>query len=172
MRRAQGKDRSGYLSKFSVDLQLLGILRLDAVDCQAGVACGGRHLAQRADLCKLLHAKRNESRSRKIDCPSQQNGPHADGGADLCPDLGIVSMRRALRLDIERSEVRMFLVLRLLLWWHHGKSGVNMYWQICTGGLHQLLLMSRGESTMIGAVKIFLGGNFLDFWKGRFATNS
>lgn len=32
------------------------------------------HLAQRAGVCKLLHAKRNEYRSHKIDCPSQQKG--------------------------------------------------------------------------------------------------
>ena len=38
-----------------------------------------------------------------------------DGGANLRPDQGIVSMRRVLRLDVERAKVGLLLALRLLL---------------------------------------------------------
>ena len=38
-----------------------------------------------------------------------------DGGANLLPDQGIVSMRQVLGLDVERAKVGLLLALRLLL---------------------------------------------------------
>ena len=54
----------------------------------------------------------NRSKTNKIHCTSQQG---TDGGANLRPDQGIVSMRRVLRLDVERTKVGLRLPLRLLL---------------------------------------------------------
>jgi hypothetical protein len=99
-------------------LQLLEVLQLDAVDLlKEDVACGGRHLVQRAHVDKLLHTKQNEQCRRSI---ARRSRKGTDGGANLRPDQGIVSMRRVLRLDVERAKVGLLLVLRLASSWPAG----------------------------------------------------
>ena len=60
----------------------------------------------------LRPSEMNLKRTRSI---VRRNSKGTDGGANLRPDQGIVSMRRVLRLDVECAKFGLLLPLRLLL---------------------------------------------------------
>jgi len=64
-------------------------------------------------VCAHARASAHETQGYKRDSAWKQTLEGTEGDAYLCPDQGIIIVRRVGRLDVERRQVRLLLLLAI-----------------------------------------------------------
>ena len=165
--KGQGKDRSGYLSKFSVFSFSASFGSMPSTVKKAWHVAVVILLMQRADVYKFVHAKRNEYRSHKIDCPSQQKGAQtAEQTFALTKASSACGGYFGLILNAARFDSSLFFAFffgGIVVGVASTCAGkYSMYWRVAATPPN----VSRGKHDDWSVKMFFWGGCFLFFWDG------